>query len=823
MKEVRIESEILNAALAGLLHDIGKIEQRAQTVPRASVPGLESEGQPAHATYSAYFIQNYVPKAYRAAALAGIYHHIPEQSPAEDKHLSKLIALADMLSAGERVDEESVNKKPHPRQMMTIFDRISLKKGRKEKEEKEHRYLPLRPLNLTDSALFPIEVQDKDGKSNGYQLLLDELSAAAKHDPGDMQSYIENILGVMQTTAWCVPSAYYNSAPDVSLYDHSRMTAALAVCMSHLPESEIDRLLESARSAFLGWETLPDTPLALLIGGDISGIQDFIYTITSKEAAKTLRGRSFYLQLLTEAVLRFVLNELGLPYTNVIYSGGGHFFLLAPVSAKDQIVSLRSKITKKMFAHHETNLYFALGYTEVPASGFEGGEFPKFWSKMHSDLAFAKSRRYFELGDDMYKKIFAVPETGGNPETTCSVCGNDALKTKPFTDYDEAQARRCSLCESFSDEIGSRLTESQFVAFGWQEPQTTPVGTLSDALKAFGLQFKLLENKDLTADFPDAHHVTFWALDDVKHGYPKSEKVPAANFLRYTVKDIPKMTFDELQGKVEGGFNRLGVLRMDVDNLGEVFKNGLGQYATLARISTLSFQMSLFFEGWVKSICEEPEFKGIIYAVYAGGDDVFLIGPWDVMPNLALRIRDDFAKYTANHEDLHISAGLAFIGGKYPIYQAAEDAEVILNSAKKNDGKNAFGFIGNVWQWDEFKEVKKKFTEIVRIVSSKEVNGLNGPHAIIQILRELTEMRIKRSEKVKDTKEVWGPWQWRGTYLLMRMEERERKATPELADAIASIRKDLEPNYTALNQWGAAARWAQLKTRKKTVKDDELA
>ncbi|MBM4425645.1 MAG: hypothetical protein FJ031_00255 [Chloroflexi bacterium] len=49
--------------------------------------------------------------------------------------------------------------------------------------------------------------------------------------------------------------------------------------------------------------------LRLLIGDDISGIQKFIYTITSKKAAQTLRGRSFYLQLLTEVVMGFVLAD----------------------------------------------------------------------------------------------------------------------------------------------------------------------------------------------------------------------------------------------------------------------------------------------------------------------------------------------------------------------------------------------------------------------------------------------------------------------------------------------------------------------------------
>lgn len=447
-----MEEKVLMAALAGLMHDVGKIQQRALTVPRASAPGFEGEGQPAHATYSAYFVQNYVPQVYRRAALAGAYHHVPERSPAQDNQLSKLIALADKFSAGERVDEGFTKKNALPRQMMTIFDRISLDKVHRDKEAKDRRYLPLRPLSLTEKTLFPIDKQDKDGEGDGYQTLLETLSSAARHDPGDMQSYIENMLGAMQTAAWCVPSAYYYSAPDVSLYDHSRMTAALAACMAERPESEIDALLKAARNAFKEKEkkTMPDTPVALLIGGDISGIQNFIYTITSKEAAKTLRGRSFYLQLLTEAVLRFVLNDIGIPYTNVIYSGGGHFFLLAPISAQEKLPALRSQITKKILAHHATSLYFALGFTRVPACEFEAGQFPRAWDRMHADLAQAKAQRYTELGDEMFEKVFAIPESGGNPDQTCSVCGGDALDiVEKDTEEDNIAIKICSMCNSF--------------------------------------------------------------------------------------------------------------------------------------------------------------------------------------------------------------------------------------------------------------------------------------------------------------------------------------------------------------------------------------
>ncbi|MCS7222919.1 MAG: hypothetical protein N0A15_16765, partial [Anaerolineae bacterium] len=78
----------------------------------------------------------------------------------------------------------------------------------------------------------------------------------------------------------------------------------------------------------------------------------------------------------------------------------------------------------------------------------------------------------------------------------------------------------------------------------------------------------------------------------------------------------------ELQGKVKGlpkwgsikpfevmevqskGIQRLGVLRMDVDNLGKLFAEGFGENATLSRVAALSFAISLFFEGWVEVLAE---------------------------------------------------------------------------------------------------------------------------------------------------------------------------------------------------------------------------
>lgn len=53
-----------------------------------------------------------------------------------------------------------------------------------------------------------------------------------------------------------------------------------------------------------------------------------------------MRARSFYLQLLTEAIARDVLTRLGLPITNALYIGGGGFQLLALGQSVDALAEI---------------------------------------------------------------------------------------------------------------------------------------------------------------------------------------------------------------------------------------------------------------------------------------------------------------------------------------------------------------------------------------------------------------------------------------------------------------------------------------------------
>jgi CRISPR-associated protein Csm1 len=601
------------------------------------------------------------------------------------------------------------------------------------------------------------------------------------------------------------------------------MTAALAACLVDWDPALITQQLDAVTRYFHDKKEDPvlDQPAALLVGGDISGIQDFIYTLSAQRAAKTLRGRSFYLQLLTEAVLRYVLNALGMPYTNVIYSGGGHFYLLAPVSALEKLPELRRDVTTRLLEHHGTSLYLALEAVSVPFTGFNVGQFTHHWDAMHRKLANAKQRRFSELGDDFYPKIFEPQAHGGNEEKTCGVCGVEREDVQEINDKDNPESSTgkyiCKLCESFYEDLGRKLPNAPYVILGIGQPQNTRRGTALDSLAAFGL------NVHIPAGSPhfsnQSNFGVTWALDDpqASQPWPRIEGLPLVRSLRYTVNRVPldnhgePLTFDKLQEKA-AGIHRLGVLRMDVDGLGTIFKNGFGEgmqsIASLARVSTLSFQLSLFFEGWIKKICEDK--SNDIYAVYAGGDDVFLIAPWDQVPGLALKIVDDFSKYTGGNPDLHISGGMAFIHGKYPIHQAAEDAGRALdNGAKRVDGKNAFHFLGENWKWPQFKDLRDKQKQLVDVSDSK--NNQQAPRALLQVLQELADQEQKQRQQRPNDKRVWGPWMWIGDYQLTRMIERTAGETQE---KLKEIRKQLKDNlYADILQWGKAARWAQLEIR----------
>ncbi len=866
------------SALAGLLHDIGKVMVRAEVAGnRIWDEQARRDFGYKHAMLSASFVDRYVPERWRGQVTGPVGNHHRPRSRAD-----RIVQLADRLSAGERADpmEEAEPRQIHPRQLRSIFTRV--RADGVAHPGPEEAYLPLAPLAVEQDALFPGPPLPDEKVWSRYRALWDELERAsqalyqAHAADGRLESYLEGLLLALQRTTWCIPSAYYGNVPDISLYDHSRMTAALAAVLDR--EEVTEALLSS-------WLAKPESvaqEIAWLVGGDISGVQDFIYTITARGATPGLRGRSFYLQLLTEAVARYVLRRLQLPIVNQIYMGGGNFYLLIRPGDVAQLSEIQREISRILLQHHRGSLYVALAAVPLAGEDFFQGRMGDAWGRLHQALQQVKRRRFAELSKGELAQLFQPQGHGGNQEGVCQVCGQEHPGVIEDVSVDAEPVRKCPACRAF-EELGDRLRNARFLALDLVAPQSVqldldqPYGTWEQVLKEMGLQVSVVEDLSALSDPVVNGRRVLLALDDDGVG-ALSPRAGQAVGRRFLVNVTPILTGDERRelvadpgfpdadkeelpavGRVKPfsvlahqarGIRRLGVLRMDVDNLGQLFREGLGERATLSRVASLSFGVSLYFEGWVGALAEEVNAQhrhpgypdgDRLYAIYSGGDDLFFVGAWDAVAELAIRIRADLTRYTGGHPGIHASGGMVLIGGKYPLYQAADDAgeaEVLAKELRWQDRagrtqvKDAFCFLGEPLPWEQFGveavctpdlgTVHGLMHFLHLLIEGDEGQGNGGEIAPKALLRRLVELygqyveareawRRAHGDVTQEGKSqvLWGPWIWRAVYVLARMKKRsKREEIQELVDGLRA------PDSHMMERVGVAARWADLLGRR---------
>ena len=129
-----------------------------------------------------------------------------------------------------------------------------------------------------------------------------------------------------------------------------------------------------------------------------------------------------------------------------------------------------------------------------------------------------------------------------------------------------------------------------------------------------------------------------------------------------TIKILSQITITSR--KPQQGFNGSERYGMDVDDLGTVFTEKLDN-VTISRLATLSESLRFFFEGSVPFLCREynaEQEQEILELIYAGGDDLFLVGGWSALPEIAERIRSEFEHFvTGDHVTLSGASPLNII------------------------------------------------------------------------------------------------------------------------------------------------------------------
>ncbi|MBW1956648.1 MAG: type III-A CRISPR-associated protein Cas10/Csm1 [Deltaproteobacteria bacterium] len=781
--------------VGALLHDIGKIAQRAKEQLTPEDRGIESTCCPVykgryshqHVLYSGKFIRDHLGDRYAEAEIIALFHHQPEAATLKEEAM--MTAVADRLSSGERIklEEDKESGQPRTSRMQSIFSHLKLNG-----KAPEPLFFPLLPIQKNLRLHFP-DTTNTMGPSENYTNLWTAFKAEAEclSSSEKPSLLIRQLLFLLEKYALFVPSAAYMDIPDISLFHHMKSTAAITTCLLHheLSETDLKEMIAALKSPQL--EGALERPLFSLIGADISGIQNFIYDVAARGALKGIRGRSFYIQLLAESIAESILESLGLNAACNIYCSGGHFYLLAPNT--DEIHSRLSEhyrnINRILTRAHAGKLSLGLTWIPLAPKDFLGDAFGKAWDRLGTRLGREKRRKAWNiLQTTEGRKAVLGPFAVTQKDRACLICGEN-------TPDEESSDERavCPLCKSF-EKLAFRMARGNFLISTPASFENLPkeFETFRDILKHIGWEMDVVEQSDRTKDSYVLNLTAFLSPQKTHMGY------------RFIGKHTPltaegdTATLEDLADRA-AGIHKWGALRADVDHLGKVFHEGLqAENRSISRLSMLSHMLSLYFSSHIQFLVHEEPYRRCASLVYSGGDDLFIIGSWSVLPDLARAVYRDFIRFTG--DVLRLSAGLYLAPSEsYPIYQAAKKAGDEEELAKIS-GRNRLCVFETPIPWENMDEIEKTRDILCRLVRK----GL--PRAVFSMLYAGWEEQAQTRKKKASMFRVWKLF-----YGMARLKERNKPLLADLNSLEHQVVKNLwMPDYTDI-----AIRWADYLTREK--------
>lgn len=709
---------------AGLLHDVGKLVERGKDKTYLDNYSREQVQQaygevachktPAHPRYSAQFIHNHVINlsqifdSQKVKELV-LLHHRPEVLlDKENYDLARILQYADWISAGER-EKDITNKSNYKMTpLYSIFNHINLRDEELHLNHSMDYQMPvIQSLDLNKETLLPKKLKDIDRSKEifeKYKNHANQFIEAMKSPINEEQLYY-----LLYQYMWCIPAQTISYIPDISLFDHSKTTAAIALCLYEQYLAGEMEVAKGKNSHVAHVFTNSKTNQFYLIHGELSGIQKFIFNIKkdrdekSKGVIKELKSRSTYVTLLTKVIALFIQQELGLEEANVLMCEAGHFTILAPRCKQEQLHYLKKDIYNRLFGIHQDELYLTLEGIELSPKDMKA--FPKQWNRVYEKVNATRYKKWHELMSNDYNKIFNLSE--------------EIVKAaQDADDYTNivSQVKSCKYMQVTYSKESCNSTHK-----GWQKQ-----------LQAFNsyIQFHKHLPKNTSSDSKS------YCLNKVTGFH---EKVDGFHF------DMLNLTTDSQQNIIsfdEYQDPRLAVLKLDLDNLGVIFAKGLKNEVieksnssevkdlkTISRVSTLSRMLSLFFRGYINTMIGELNQGENIYVVYSGGDDTLLIGDCYVVVNFALKFYDQFRKFTCNNEDITLSAAIEIFTPKQPMSVIVSRAEEGLEKAKhyikageSMPSKDKVSILGEVFTWDEYKELLDFYSHLVKMLKEKKLS-----------------------------------------------------------------------------------------------------
>lgn len=696
-----MEERMVNQFYGALLHDIGKAVQRAENVRKK------------HQIVGADLLEKF--DANREITRSLRYHHSDYMSSSLPKDsLSYITYIADNIASG--TDRRSENdekgwKWNSKTPLQDIFNRFG--------NEPSKRYIApseLRP-NVVDKILPSKVMHDyTPGEySLGVSYFEEGLSAIEF-----TEEYAPSVLNLVEATMSFMPSSTNMlEVADISLYDHMKLTAAYACSILQYAEekgiADYEKTFKNGANSFYKKQSF------MLIGFRLEGVQDFIYTITSKGAHKQLRSRAFYVEMMSQWFVDSFLKKSGLTRANVLYSDTEHGYIIVGNTNDNRniIVEVQKEFNEFLLENFGVKLYMAVGTAGFSASQVmmenSSDEYTNIFREIDFILDKNSKNRY------QASEILKLNKAGKKDGRECAVCHS----TGNMVDGQN----KCELCEKLEN-FSTNIQKQEFFVInddsnGLPVSKNAYLSTVTeDEVKKGEVQGRIYAKNRLDTGHMQETHI--WVGDySMTNDYNSYAK--------------RKWTNDEKGNSI--GIKRLGALMIDVDDLYAGFLSGFkiqgeGKYTTMSRYATLSRRLQSFFKLYLNNFAEDKELS----IIYSEGDDVFAIGAWDDILDFVQDVYDYFKKWTDGK--MTFSAGVALVESKTPINVIARETKVLLGKAKLS-GKDRITLFSedNVFTFSEYIQdiVFDKLSVIREFFENEQDHGKAFAYKLLDLIRNRSE------------------------------------------------------------------------------------
>jgi CRISPR-associated protein Csm1 len=672
--------------LAGLFHDIGKFRQRC--VDKFETHQIESSNFIKDHQDLFKFVLDKNPESLNKLIFLVENHH----NYSSHDELLEILKDADHLSASERVEAELNNDKKVNwgyNYLCSLNSKINLN-SKTSTPLRFYKHVTLTKKNY--NALIPTEETNKGEykyKESDWQSFVNDFKTIMYfyEKDEDFMTLINLLLVLFEKYMWCIPDFTGNEETDISLFNHLRDVCGLshAIYKNKMNDKANNRLK--------------------LLVGDIPGIQDYIFDVNSTRAAKMLRGRSTFVQVLSRMFASVYLDAFNVTECSLIMLAGGKFYLILPVTGdyNELLIRAKEKIEKYLIDTFNYDLKFVTGDNEF-----------SYTDLMNKNISFGNIIEQAEKNLVREKNnIFK-----NNLFNSESFSENKFIISKNFIDDSESDNVKCAVTEKPIFENDSKKIK----AFDVDE---NDIVVNSQAYKEYQVGSKILRNNvviefeedNLNLKEDSIYHVSDFEKTEInysrkillnpdidgildiikgKRDIIKKLKncsfVDVANYCSLT-ESGGIMSFDKMSEKSIGA-EYLTLIKGDVDNLGLIMAYGLhsgnNDLTGISRTTTFSNHYKYFFSFFLNGFLKENDKKeedNFIYTIFAGGDDLMLVCPQSRAVKFISEFNNVFKDFVCNNNEIHVSYSITHFKHSTPIRIVAEFSENNQELAKENDVK----------------------------------------------------------------------------------------------------------------------------------------